>query len=337
MHGHGYRGNQILPVATRSNGTSVFIREKFIQQVESAILYGADGFHEFIPSDSPLQGMRMILPDAPMGRGISLMDFSWGFHLCHNILKSCYRWYFGTDKWIPMPSMNHPHAEIRDMIKLDRTWWILGGFNAVQQIGSVNYPHQISEYMSESGRWFTGSNYLGRYHEGLAKVSNRTVLAVGGSLTSARLVSAVRDVNEFNVLTGDVSDIGLTACPIFGITCTDLTAQNGTRMILCLGGYCPGPSPEYQSKVYVLNLETRDWKEMPQWEFPETIRFATIFWLRGVLFVIRALYEESETYTVYKFDETLEPVWSLVELSPDHPNEFTRVVKFNRSVIIVGN
>lgn len=66
------------------------------------------------------------------------MDFSWGFHLCYINEKSCHRWYFGTDQWISMPDLLVPHAEIRDALQINGTWWMLGGFWQPQEPNRVN-------------------------------------------------------------------------------------------------------------------------------------------------------------------------------------------------------
>lgn len=323
--------------------------------METAVLYNSRDFYEFIPEDSPLEGFRMTIPDPPMISAPILMNYPWGLHLCYVVTKSCYRWYFGTDHWIPMPSLNHPHANIREVINVNQTWWILGGFIDPQGNGISNCkllivnsntfsicsknrafsiaPHRISEFLTESGRWVRGHEYMERYQEGLAKISDMTILAVGGARASANLSSVLRDVDEYNVLTGETSSLGLTSCPITGTTCLNFKAQNGTEMILCLGGICSVPEREFQTKVFVLNLEAKAWMEMPEWEFPKTIRFATLAWVNGYLYVLRGVYEESDFLAVYKFDETSDPVWRLIELPPDHPPNHSRVLTFNRSVI----
>lgn len=92
------------------------------------MVYNTETVYEFIPQDSPLKGFPMTFPDPPIKANRILMDFPWGFHLCYPVKTTCYRWYFGTDEWISMPDMLFPHAMVQDMIRINKTWWILGGF-----------------------------------------------------------------------------------------------------------------------------------------------------------------------------------------------------------------
>ncbi|XP_059081530.1 uncharacterized protein LOC131879273 [Tigriopus californicus] len=326
--------NQTLPIATQSNGTSIFIRDDLIQKVESVIAYNGETFHEFIPSTSPLKGFLMTFPDPPTSPHQVLMDFVWGFHICNTLERSCHRWYFGTDKWIPMPDLNFPHAEVRDMIRVNQTWWIFGGYGEKQSPDNTNYPNQLCEYLDDRDRWNQGPKYLIRYLEGIGVISDSVVMAVGGAHTPKNYNSFIISVTEFDIVKGFLGHRFSLSRRMFGVTCGNFVALNGTKLILCLGGTYSQSEPQFSNETYVYNLETGGWMEMPEWQVPEPVSFSNLAWFQGNLYVIGARYGESDRNTVYRFDETTQPAWTVVDMLPDHPEEYSRVRTFTRSLVI---
>ncbi|XP_059081860.1 uncharacterized protein LOC131879528 [Tigriopus californicus] len=115
------------------------------------------------------------------------------------ILLSLVFWNRGVDS---DGRLDFPHVAVRDMIRINQTWWILGGFwqNPSQHL--VLTPHRISEYMDEAGHWHTGPKYLNRYFEGFATISDTSILAVGGSHLAQKSRSSTNTVTEFDVSTG---------------------------------------------------------------------------------------------------------------------------------------
>lgn len=196
-------------------------------------------------------------------------------------------------------------------------------------------PHRITEFMDESGHWHRGKTYLSRYLEGLASISDTSILAVGGAHTPNKATTSLNDVTEYDVQSGTQANRFKVTCKMFGTTCSTCISNNGVRMVLCLGGTCLSAQPQVQNMVFVYHLETGAWVEMPDWKFPEKIRFANLAWFQGKLYVLGALYEFSDKNIVYQFDETKEPVWTVVDILPYQLWEYSNVRIFNRSLLVL--
>lgn len=191
--------------------------------------------------------------------------------------------------------------------------------------------------MDEDGNWYRGKTYLERYLEAFASISDTSLLAVGGARFPEKEGFSIDVVTEFDVLKGTKDHRFTVSCQIFGTTCSDYESNNGTKMVLCLGGNCPLVESQVQTLVYVYTMATGTWTEVPEWNFPEKIQFSNLAWFHGHLYVLGATYETSSTTTVYQFDETKQPVWNVIDELPEFPDplgDWGNVRTFNRSVLV---
>lgn len=120
-----------------------------------------------------------------------------------------------------------------------------------------------------------------------------------------------------------------------GVSCVDYVMQNGTKVVLCLGGNCPSVVPSLRSEVFIYNLDTQDWTTITEWEFPEPLSFSNLGWFQGKLWVFGARYGQSDRNTVFQFDETKQPPWTALDFLPDQSMEYSRFRTFTRSLIVV--